>query len=353
MIRKFKMTSVSALALFGAVACQGSSDSGDVVKPLADNTTIVEFKGGKITAKDLKDQVTPQLKTLNDEALEAYKRAAQNMAVQKILEEEAKKVGVKTPQELIEKQVAAAAPISDADVDAFYKANKAEIERGYADPVTGKTRKVSKEELRSFLTGQGIQQARQDYVRSLISAANMKVVLKEERITVAENKNAPFVGGENAKVVINEFSDFQCGFCARAKDTVKQIKQFYGDKVKLYYRHFPLSQSHPEAQPSAIASECAKDQGKFWEYHDKLFDNQKDLPTKPYTRFATELGLDLAKFETCLKDPAKAELVTNEFKAGEKATVNSTPMFFVNGRKLSGALPFEQFKAVIDEELAL
>lgn len=351
MIRQIKMTSISALVLVAFAACQKSGDSSDIVKPLADNTTVVEFKGGKITAKDLKEQVDPQLKSLNDEAIEAYKRAAQNMAVQKILEAEAKKAGVPGPRELIEKQAASAKPVTDADVDAFYKENKEEIERGYKDPVTGKTRKVSKEELRSFLTEQGMQQSRQEYVRTLIAASGMKVVLAEKRTTVPENKDAPFVGGANAKVVINEFSDFQCPFCSRAKDIVNQIKQFYGDKVKVSFRHFPLDQGHPEATPAAIASECAKDQGKFWEYHDKLFDNQKELPSKPYLKLAQELSLDMAKFEPCLQDAKVADRVKADFEAGKTLGVDSTPTFYVNGKKVAGALPFEQFKAIIDEEL--
>lgn len=352
MIRQFKVTSISALLLMATVACQKSADSGEVVKPLPDATTIVEFKGGKITAKDLKEQVEPQLKSLNDEALETYKRAAQNIAVQKILEAEAKKAGVASPRELIEKHVATAKPVTDAEIDAFYKENKQEIEKGYKDPVTGKSRKVSKEELRVFLTEQSMQTARQEYVRGLIASADMKVVLQEKRVSVPENKDAPFIGSATAKVVINEFSDFQCPFCSRAKDIVNQIKQFYGDKVKLSFRHFPLSQAHPEAKPAAIAAECAKAQGKFWEYHDKLFNNQKELPSKPYAAYAKELGLDTAKFDECLKDPKVVAHVDSEFSVGEKIGVNSTPTFFVNGKKVAGALPFEQFKAIIDEELS-
>jgi protein-disulfide isomerase len=351
MIKKIQMTSISALVLMGAMACQKSGSSSDVVQPLADNTTIVEFKGGKITAKDLKEQINPQLKSLNEEALEAYKRTAQNLAVQKILEAEAKKAGVSTPQELIEKQVSAARPVTDEEIDAFYKENKEEIERGYKDPITGKTRKVSKDELRSFLTDQGMQQARQDYVRSLIGAADMRVVLKEKTIEVPVNPESPTIGGANAKVVIHEFSDFQCPFCSRGKDVVNQLKQHYGDKVKISFRHFPLERGHPEARPAAIASECAKEQGKFWEYHDKIFDNQKDLPTKPYVAYAKEFGLDIAKFEECLQNPAVDARVTSDFTAGESIGVNSTPTFFVNGKKVAGALPFDQFKTIIDEEL--
>lgn len=349
MIKTFKIASFAALVLL-ASACQ-KSGSADIVQPLPDETAIVEFKGGKITAKDLKEQIEPQLKSLNDEAIEAYKRAAQNLAVQKILEAEAKKAGVPGPRELIEKQAVSSKTITDADVDAFYKENKEEIERGYKDPVTGKTRKVSKDELRVFLTEQSMQQSRQDFVRSLISAAEMKVVLAEKRVTIEENKTSPFIGGATAKVVIHEFSDFQCPFCSKAKDIVNQMKQFYGDKIKLYFRHFPLDQGHPEATPAAIASECAKDQGKFWEYHDKLFDAQKDLPSKPYSAFAKELGLDSAKFDACLADPAVAARVRADFEAGQKVGVDSTPTFFVNGKKVAGALPFEQFRAIIDEEL--
>ena len=153
------------------------------------------------------------------------------------------------------------------------------------------------------------------------------------------------------KVTIVEYSDFQCPFCARAFPTIKEVLSTYGDKVELVYKHFPLA-FHPEAQKSAEASECAKDQGKFWEYHDKIFENQASLSTANYKKWAADLGLDTSKFNTCLDSGEKAALVQSDFKEGQGKGVSGTPTFFINGEQLVGAQPLSKFKEVIDRQLS-
>ena len=117
------------------------------------------------------------------------------------------------------------------------------------------------------------------------------------------------------------------------------------------YRDFPLP-NHPAAGPAAEAALCAHDQGKFWEYHDKIFDNQRSLEMENLKRFATELSLDQAAFEKCLDTGEFRDVVQNDYEQGGRLGVNATPAFFINGRFLSGAQPFEAFKQIIDEEIA-
>ena len=162
-------------------------------------------------------------------------------------------------------------------------------------------------------------------------------------------------GDKNAPVEIIEFSDFQCPFCARFySDTLPQIQKEYIDtgKVKFVYRDFPLSSIHPQATPAAEAAECAKEQGKFWEYHDKLFQNQASLSTASYKQWAADLKLNTQQFNDCVDNRKYKSEVEKDYQDGQSAGVSGTPAFFVNGIKISGAQPFTAFKTIIDQELA-
>lgn len=157
-------------------------------------------------------------------------------------------------------------------------------------------------------------------------------------------------GPSNAKVTIIEFSDYQCPYCAKAEPTLKQIFDTYKNDVRLVYRDFPLN-FHQYAQKAAEASECAHEQGKFWEYHDILFNNQQALDVSSLKKYASDLKLDTAKFNGCLDSGKYEAEVKKDMQDGLNANVRGTPAFFINGRLISGSQPFENFKTVIDEEL--
>lgn len=164
----------------------------------------------------------------------------------------------------------------------------------------------------------------------------------------------PVLGDPNAPVTIVSFEDYQCPFCGRAfEQTLPLIKSEYIDtgKVKLVFRDFPLS-FHPHAQAASEASECADDQGKFWEYHDALFKNQNALSPALYTQLAEQLGLDGGQFKQCVDSGKHTQEVQNDFAYGSQVGVSGTPTFFINGIKLVGAQPFQAFKQIIDAELA-
>jgi protein-disulfide isomerase len=149
-----------------------------------------------------------------------------------------------------------------------------------------------------------------------------------------------------------EFADFECPYCLRAFPTVKQVIAAYGDKVRLVYRNYPLPQ-HPNARPAAEAAQCANDQGKFWPYHDKLFGDPTKLGEADLKKTAAELGLDTERFNTCFDAHIHQSRIEADIKAANAAGMAATPSFFINGRPLIGAPPFEDFKRIIDEELAL
>ncbi len=141
----------------------------------------------------------------------------------------------------------------------------------------------------------------------------------------------PIKGDPKSSIVLEEFSDFQCPACGAAQPTVSQILKTYGDKIAFSYRHFPLLSIHANAFSAALASECANDQGKFWEYHDLLFKNQKDLRQATLLRLADETDLNKDFFAACLKSRAKARVVQADMQEGERRKINSTPTFFLNG----------------------
>lgn len=158
-------------------------------------------------------------------------------------------------------------------------------------------------------------------------------------------------GNYNAAVTLVEFSDFQCPYCGSFHPTVTQILKDYGNKIRLVYKHFPLS-FHENAQKAAEASECASEQGKFWEMHDKMFENQQLLGLEQYKKWARELKLNGSKFDTCLDTSKYASKVQADFNEGAAKGVNGTPATFINGQLVSGALPYASIKQVIDQALA-
>jgi protein-disulfide isomerase len=125
----------------------------------------------------------------------------------------------------------------------------------------------------------------------------------------------------------------------------------YGDKIRLVFRDYPLP-FHNHARPAAEAANCANAQGKFWEYHAKLFQNQNQLGPEKLASYADEVGLDKAKFADCVSKKPYAAAIDKDMADGAKVGVNGTPAFFINGRMLSGAQPFDKFKEIIDDELA-
>lgn len=170
-------------------------------------------------------------------------------------------------------------------------------------------------------------------------------------VVPVSDDNDPSFGKKNAKVTIIEFSDFQCPFCKRSRATLDQIKKAYPNDVRIVYRDFPLG-FHPKAPKAAEAAECANVQGKFWEMHDLIYAGAPDkLEVSDFKGYAKDLKLSSSKYDECLDSGKFAAEVKKDFEDGQKAGVSGTPTFFINGRKLVGAQPFESFKKVIDEEL--
>ncbi len=161
------------------------------------------------------------------------------------------------------------------------------------------------------------------------------------------------LGPEGAPITIIEFSDYQCPFCRQFhEETFQSLLDAYPDQIRFVYRDFPLTGVHPEAQPAAEAARCASDQGRFWDYHHALFENQEALGPGLYMEIATALGLDQETFEICMNSGRHTDEVMADTFDGLNLGLEGTPTFFINGRRLVGAQPLSAFTAIIDEELA-
>jgi protein-disulfide isomerase len=337
---------VSALA-FWLPACSAQDKPAPQGTAAADTTNkpLARVNGQVITEADVrneaKDAFSQMQKEYEQQQRDLVERTLETMIQDRMIEAEAKSRGVTADQLLSE---AKGTGVTDAEVDAFYEQNKARI-----PPTT--TKEQIAPQIRQFLEQQRQGEARNKLIEQLQAKYSVDYLMEPIRVEVAPaSYTAPAKGPANAPVTIIEFSDFECPFCSRVVPTIAEIKQKYGDKVRLVFRQFPLN-FHPDAQKAAEASLCANDQGKFWELHDAMFKDQKALAVDSLKAKAKELGMNADQFNSCLDSGKHAETVRADIQAGSQAGVNGTPAMFINGRFVSGALPLNEFTKIIDDEL--
>jgi len=306
----------------------------------APGTPAAIVAGKPIGAREVDDLVRAQLMELRAREHQLRSQALDSLVAQALLEKEAETRGT-TPEALHKAEVEDKAVVTDADAKAFYAANKARF---------GTTSEADAlQQIRAGLGQQRQNERRAAFARELKAKYDVKVLLEPYRVSV-DAGSAPSRGNPKAPVTIVEFSDFQCPFCVRARPTVNRVREVYGDKVRFVFRHFPLD-FHAQAEKAGEAAACAGDQGKFWEMHDLLWQNTAKLQVADLKAHAATLGLDAAAFAQCLDSGRHDGLVEGDLAAGQGYGVSGTPAFFVNGRPLVGAQPFEAFAQVIDDEL--
>jgi protein-disulfide isomerase len=273
---------------------------------------------------------------------EARRNAIEEIAGEKLIDMEAKTRSMTTAALIDQEITSKIATVTDADVVAWYNANQSRVQGASLEQVRAP--------VRNLLIQQRSATAYQSYVEQLKLKTPVKMSLEPPRQKIA-TADSPALGSANAPIELVEFSDFQCPFCYRAHPTVKQVLSTYGTKIRFVYRNYPLP-NHPNARPAAEAAQCANEQGQFWAYHDRLFADQNKLGNDDLKSTAASLGMDAGRFNACFDSHKYKARVDADMQAGNEAGVNGTPAFFINGRMLSGAQPFEEFKRVIDEELA-
>ncbi|HEV2855339.1 MAG TPA: thioredoxin domain-containing protein [Thermoanaerobaculia bacterium] len=309
-------------------------------KSAGSGEVLAVVNGKAITEAEVRQNSAEQFKAMEREYQQNLHQLLENgleqVVQERLVEAEAAARGVTKDALLAEIKAGA---VTDADVDAFYEQNKAQIPRPKEQVAA---------QIKAYLEQQNQQKARQDFYSKLQD--KYKVEYKMEPIRVEVAATGPSRGPANAPVTIVEFSDFQCPFCSRLTPTIKQVEEKYGDKVRVVFRQYPLP-FHQNAQKAAEASLCAADQGKFWEMHDAMFANQQALEVDKLKAKAAELGLNAEQFNQCLDSGKHAATIQADMKDGSAVGVNGTPALFINGRFLSGAQPLEAITPIIDDEL--
>ena len=178
-------------------------------------------------------------------------------------------------------------------------------------------------------------------------AAAQRPQIDPNKVYTISTTDAPAKGPKDAKITIVEFSDYQCPFCSQAEPLMDQVLEAYPKDVKRVYKQFPLTSIHPNALPASKAAVAAGKQGKFWEMHKKLFENQRELSPDNYKKWAKELGLDMARFEKDMNSPEVQAQIDRDAADARSAEVSGTPTIFVNGKRLQQR-SLDGFKQAID-----
>ncbi len=186
-----------------------------------------------------------------------------------------------------------------------------------------------------------------DFSKTYTSIAKLAAQPAADGAFNVVTKNNPSLGVEGAPITIVEFADFTCPYSRQASYTMRAFAAEHPDQIHYIYRDFPIMELNPIAGKVAEAARCAQDQGKFWEYHDKLYQNQSDLDEQSLLQFANELGLKTNLFTSCLTSNKHAEGVAIDYRAGFDAGVRGTPTFFINGNRIPGAIPKEVLEKIL------
>jgi protein-disulfide isomerase len=332
---------VTFLACSSAPAQQPAYQApGDVAARIGDRA---------ITIRELDDRWRKDDAAQNAEVTQMIydgRRAAlEAIIADSLLAEAAKATGMSADGYLEAEMAKRVTAVTDGEVSTFYTANLSQMQ--------GRPLEAMSPAITRYLTDQRRAQARETIIGELRKKGPaVRVALDVPRVSVAIAAANPTLGSSSAPVTIIEFSDYQCPFCQRVEPTLKRLRAAYGDKIRIVWKDFPLTQIHPQAFKAGEAAHCAGDQGKYWELHDVLFSNQSELQVDDLKRHALTLGLKADAFNQCLDSSKHGERVRDGVSEGNQLGVNSTPTIFINGRRLSGAQPYDVFAAVIDEELA-
>jgi protein-disulfide isomerase len=310
-----------------------------------DGAKIAEVDDRAILVSDLQKYAGRELSVQRENLYKLEKQKLEEYISAFLLTQEAKKRGASVETVLDQEVNSKILPVGDDEIDVFYKSNKARIAVDLDK---------AREQIRSHLNNQKIQAQKALFLKSLRSKAKVVTYVKAPPVFRADISVAgePFKGAEKAPLTVVKFEDFQCPFCKQAQQTFNELLSRYNGKVRLVHKDLPLESLHPQARQAAEAARCAYEQGKFWEYHDKLYATSPKASGDDLKSYAKEVGLNVDSFDRCFTSGKYKAVVQQDLNEGVQLGLTGTPTIFINGREISGNQSLEAFEAIIDEELA-
>jgi len=323
-----------------AVACaQGPA----AASANADDPVVARIGDEVITESELEAMIGPSLVNLRQQMYQAKMGQLQSEIFQRLVTERATAEGM-TRGEYLKKNIddKAAEPDEGEIVKVMtqYRSQLAEDDLQAREQVVQALKQRQQVELREKLR------------KTLFAEASVAILLEPPRVTVAIRQETPSRGPANAPIVLVEYTDYQCPYCNRVQPTIAALMERYDGQIRHVFKNLPLP-NHPQAQLAGEAALCAQDQGKYWEFHDWLFANQRTMNRETMVAAAGELGMDAELFEACIEQKTHAGTVSADAREARSFGITGTPGFLINGRVLTGAQPIEAFEVVINEELEL
>lgn len=342
------MRSCALLALttcFGLAGCSRPSATAEAegVPEATSSRIAARVDGAAISWDEMDERAAQRLVALRQDEYEARLAALDDLIFEKLLANEATKRGV-TTEALLNDEVASKAPKpTPVEVAAIYEANKHRVE--------GRPKEQVLAEIENGVYNQRLATRENEFHKELLGKGAVAKLLEAPRFEIALPATSPSLGPKEARVTLVEFSDYQCPYCHQAQGVVEEILKKYDGKLRFVHGEYPLPQ-HPRAFAASVASRCAGDQGKYWDYHKGLLGVASDYGDADLQARASKLGLDAASFGECLGSGRHDAAIEASRQFGSAVGVNSTPTFFVNGRKLRGIRSIEDFETIFREELA-
>lgn len=304
------------------------------------NAVIADIDGTKVTLGEFEQKRADNLFQAQNTYYQAERDVLMDYVNELLLKKQAQKEGV-TIEELIDRHVKSTLPKDPSE----------EALRVYYEGVdTKQPFEAVRDKILNAIRQSRMLKARNAYIESLRAQANVVISLPAPRAEVSL-ENTPVLGAQNAPVVVVEYADYECPYCQQVAPTLHKLETEYQGKVAFAFKDTPLPM-HAHAQKAAEAAHCAGAQGKYWDYHDLLFDSKK-LEVPELKQDARKLNLDGTAFDKCLDSGQQAPAVGAQYAESQRLGIQGTPAFFINGRFLSGAASYEQLHAAIEQELTL
>ena len=343
-----KLTIVTLFLVLGTivvVSCTGevSSRPHFIFKPAPAEGVVAQHMGQQIAAKELYQGVEQDLYEAEMAVYNIKFAKLKSHILEKLVTVEARAMGLSRDQ-FLNQVIAKDIKVEPRDIDAFVKERNIPKE---------KINDALKKQVERFLTQREKKAAIDVWLAKKTAKNPIEVYLSRplRPIFDVSLSGAPSLGGEDAKVVVAEFSDFQCRYCQKGAEILKEMRKKYGDKIKIVFKNFPLS-FHNDAEGAALAGLCAQEQDQkfFWKMHDEMFRNQNGLDKKSLTGMAEKIGLKMQDFVACMESRKHKGKIRASIEEGKRLGVKSTPTFFINGQVVMG-VNREEISQLIEQEL--